>query len=278
MEHSEGTFQGFGDLHLFYQHWQPEKKPKVVLAIVHGFGEHSGRYMNVVDHFVPHQYAVYGFDHRGHGHSPGQRGHINSFEEFRGDVDAFVKLVAQQEPKSPIFLWGHSMGGLIGLDYILHHPEGLRGAIISGPLLNPSGATKPYLATISRILSKVLPTFSVDVGLDTSALSREADLDKTYEEDTLVHGKATTRMGTELAAAAEWVKAHAADVKTPLLIIQGEKDRLCSPIETRSFFEQVSFTDKELKVYPGGYHEPHNDIDREQVMADVEGWIKQHMR
>jgi alpha-beta hydrolase superfamily lysophospholipase len=276
MEHSEGSFQGVGGVNLFYQCWRPGKKPKAVLAIVHGFGEHSGRYMNVVDHFVPRQYAVYGYDCRGHGRSPGQRGYINSFDEFRGDTAAFVQMVAQQELKAPIFVWAHSMGGLIGLDYILHHPEGLSGAIISAPSLNPAGVAKPYMVTLTRILSGILPTFSAELGLDATALSRNQEVGKAYRADPLVHGKATARLGTEMEADANWVKAHAADVKIPLLMIHGELDALSAVSDARSFFEQVAYADKELKVYPGGYHESHNDINHEQVMADVEEWLKRH--
>lgn len=277
MEHNEGSFRGFGDVSLFYQCWRPEKKPKAVLVIVHGFGEHSGRYMNVVDYFVPRQYAVYGFDCRGHGRSPGQPGHIMSFEEFTGDVAAFVQRVSGQEPKAPIFLWGHSVGGLIGLDYILHYPEGLRGAIISGPVLNPAGLVSPIMATLTRIVSRLWPTLSIDVGLDATALSRNQAVGKAYREDPLVQGRASTRMGTETELAADRVKAHAADVKIPLLMIHGEADALSPASDSRSFFQQVTFADKVLKIYPGGYHEPHNDIQYEQVMADVEEWVKEHI-
>ena len=276
MEHSEGSFQGFGAVSLFYQRWHPEKKPKAVLAIVHGFGEHSGRYMNVVEYFVPRKYAVYGFDQRGHGRSPGQRGYINSIGEFRGDVAAFVQMVARQEPEIPIFLWAHSMGGLIGLDYILHYPEGLRGAIISAPSLNPAGVAKPYVVTLTRILSRLWPTISIEVGLDPSTLARNPAVGKAYREDPLVQGKAGVRLGTELQSAADWTKVHAADIRIPLLMIHGEADAIGTASDTRSFFEQVTFDDKELKIYPGGYHEPHNDIEYEQVVKDVEGWIKRH--
>ncbi|MBN1428746.1 MAG: alpha/beta fold hydrolase, partial [Anaerolineae bacterium] len=165
MTHSEGMLQGFDDVNLFYQCWRPEKKTRSVLAIIHGFGEHSGRYVNVVDHFVPCGYAVYGFDLRGHGRSLGQRGHINRFEEFRGDVAAFVQMIARLEPEIPIFLWAHSLGGMIGLATILHHPQGLHGAIISGPLLNPAGSASPhmiYLLPISRTsLFNKIPNSSI---------------------------------------------------------------------------------------------------------------------
>lgn len=276
MKHSEGSLQGIGDVNLFYQRWQPEKKPEAVLAIVHGFGDHSGRYMNIVEYFVPRKYAVYGLDLRGHGRSSGRRGYINSIGEFRGDVAAFVQMVARQEPETPIFLWAHSMGGLIGLDHILHYPEGLRGAIISAPLLNPAGVAKPYVVILTRILSRLWPTFSIEVGLDPSTLARNPVVGKTYSEDPLVHGRASTRLGTELELAANWVKAHAAGIKTPLLMIHGELDAISAVSDARSFFGQVTFADKELKVYPGGYHESHNDIQYEQVMKDVEGWVKRH--
>jgi len=266
-----------GGLELYYQCWWPEEESQAILAIVHGFGEHSGRYMNVVNHLTSRGYAIYGFDHRGHGRSPGQRGHINEWEEYQEDVRAFLQMISEQESGRPIFLLGHSMGGLIALDYILHHPGGLRGAIISGAPIEPVGGAKPYLVTLARLLSRVWPRFSLSPGLDISAISRDPAVVKAYEEDPLVHGVATVRWGTELLSTIEWVKAHAEEVRIPILLIHGEADRLCSPNGSRSFFEKVTFPDKELLVYPGGYHEPHNDINYEQVMKDLEQWLEKHL-
>jgi predicted alpha/beta-fold hydrolase len=119
MPHQEGRFSGAGSQGLHYQCWEPEARPRAIVAVVHGFGEHGGRYGNVVRHLVPHGYAVYAFDHRGHGRSPGQRGHINAWSEFRGDVREFLSLIRQEQSKRPMFLLGHSLGGLIAIEYVL---------------------------------------------------------------------------------------------------------------------------------------------------------------
>lgn len=276
MEHREGTFEGAGGLELYYQTWRAEKKSLAVLAIIHGFGEHSGRYTNVVNHLIPKGYAVFGFDLRGHGRSPGQRGHINSWDEYREDVRAFLQMTSQREPNQPVFMLGHSMGALIALDYVLRDSAGLRGAIISGAPLEPVGVAKPFLVMLARALSRVWPRFSLPLGLDAKGISRDPDVVKAYEADPLVHGKTTVRWGTEILQTIEWAKAHAAEVNIPILLIHGGSDPLNSPDGTRNFFEKVISPDKEMKVYPGSYHEAHNDLGYGQVMNDIAQWLERH--
>ena len=121
----EGTFQGVGGLDLYYQSWHPEGKVRAILVIVHGLGAHSDRFSNVIQHLIPKQYAVYALDLRGHGRSPGQRGYINAWSEFREDLAAFLQLIQTQNPGCPIFLLGHSLGGMIVLDYILLYPTSI---------------------------------------------------------------------------------------------------------------------------------------------------------
>jgi alpha-beta hydrolase superfamily lysophospholipase len=277
MEHREGTFEGIGGLALYHQSWHPEGQPRGVLAIVHGFGEHSGRYPNVVDHLVPRGYAVYGFDLRGHGRSPGQRGHINDWAEYRGDVGAFLQMIATKEQACPIFVLGHSMGSLIVLDYVIRQPEGLAGMVLSSVPIEPVGVAKAHLVAIARLLSRVWPTFALEVGLDTSALSRIPEVVRAYEEDPLVHGKASARWGTESLDIVEWIKAHAAELRLPLLVIHGEEDRLDSADGVRTLFERVGSVDKELLMYPDSYHEVHNDLDAGQMVADLEAWLSRHL-
>ena len=156
MRHTEGKFAGADSTDLYYQCWKPIDGPRAVLAIVHGFGEHSGRYPNVVGHLVPRGYAVYGFDHRGHGRSPGKRGHINTWSEYRDDVRAFLQLIKQHELTRQVFLLGHSLGGLIVLEYVLRYPDGLKGVIASGPLL-ARARVSPVLAVLAKVLSRVAP-------------------------------------------------------------------------------------------------------------------------
>ena len=276
MESFEGTFSGHGGLELYYRRWRPEDVPKAVLVVVHGFGEHSGRYGNVVDWFVPKGYAVYALDWRGHGRSAGKRGHVESFAEIRSDVKVFLNLVRSEEPDQAIFLLGHSLGGLIVLDNVLHDSSGLVGVVASGPLLCAPGIS-PFLLWVGKVLSRIWPGLALDVGLDVTALSRDGSVVEAYVNDPLVHGKATPRFNTELMAAIEWTQAHAGDMDLPCLIVHGDSDRLCPPEASQEFFENVTFDDKERIEYQGYFHEVFNDVGKEKVLADVEAWLERHL-
>ncbi len=272
MQHQEGHFSGVNETKLYYQSWYPPGRPQAVVALVHGFGEHSSRYAHVANELVRRNMAVYGFDLRGHGRSDGQKGHIDAFAEFRGDVAAYLKMIAQKEPNCPLFLLGHSMGGLIVLNYGLHYPEGLAGVIASSPhLADPP--VSPVLVKIGQVLSNVWPTFSINAGLDTQALSRDTKEVQAYENDPLVHGKATPRLSTELATAVEWTQKHAAEFQPPLLIIHGDADTLTSPDASSHFYENVNSDNKSYISYEGGYHESFNDIHRERVITEVGQWL-----
>jgi alpha-beta hydrolase superfamily lysophospholipase len=274
-QHNQGTFKGAGGLDLFYQSWHPETAVNAVLVIVHGLGEHSGRYQNVVNHFVPKGYAIYSFDHRGHGRSPGQQGFINSFDEFQQDVHAFVQMVSQREAGKPFFLMGHSMGGGIVLNYILHHPEGLDGVIASAPAVGALDIP-PVLLLLSRVLDKLLPSLSVATGLDATGVSRDLEAVRAYQNDPLVHGKGSPRFAMELKRAAEWTQANAGRIQLPLLMVHGSDDRIVNVANSRTFFASLTQADKKLIVYEGGYHEPHNDLQYQQEMDDIEGWLTEH--
>jgi len=244
--------------------------------MVHGFGEHSDRYKTLVEGLVPHGYALYAFDLRGHGRSQGRRGHITSWEDYRQDVHTFLKMAQEQAGDIPLFLYGHSMGGLIVLDYGLTHPEGLAGVIASGPVLAQPGVA-PLLLLVSRLISRVFPAFSLDTHLDAEAISRDPEVVRAYKADPLVHSTASARLGTELTATVKKTLARAGEWRLPLLILHGSEDRLSPPEGSRLFFERVPIQDKERIVYPGGYHEPHNDVQRDQTVRDLLRWLDAHL-
>ncbi len=277
MQHSEATFAGADGTMLYCQSWKPDSEPRATLAIVHGHAEHSGRYMNVVNCLVPAGYAVYGFDLRGSGRSPGQRAYINFWSEYREDVRAFLRMVATSEPNRPLFLYGHSLGGLIVLEYVLHYPEGLAGVILSAPAVGKIGLP-PVLFLLSRIMSRIYPRFSLNAGLDVTALSRDPAVVQAYRDDPLVHPLGTARLGTEVVAAREYAVTHAGELRLPLLLIYGSADRITAPEGCRAFYESVACPDKTRLEYPGGYHESHNDIAYKQVMTDLELWLDGHLR
>lgn len=274
MDHTQGTFKSADGLELFFQSWKPEKSA-ASLVIVHGFGEHSGRYMNVVNQLVDKNFEVHIFDLRGHGRSEGKRGHIKAWSDFRSDAGVFIEMV-QQRSELPVFLMGHSMGGLIVLEYVLHSPNGLQGVIASGPTLAQVGVS-PVLIALSSILSYIVPGMTINTGLDATAISRDPAVVEAYRNDPLVHSLGTPRLGAEMQAAMKWTMAHAGEWREPLLMLQGSEDRLVPAKVSREFFEHVPITDKEYIEYQGGFHEPHNDIIHQQATADLERWLVQHL-
>jgi alpha-beta hydrolase superfamily lysophospholipase len=275
VDHTEGTFSGTGGLELYCQRWRPGEEPKAAIGVVRGLGEHSGRYGNVVDWFVPKGYAVHAFDLRGFGRSPGPRGYINEWAEFREDVKAFLELVHEQEPTQAVFLLGHSMGGLIVLEYALHDPQGLAGVIASGPALAVD--VPPLLKALSNMLSAILPRLAFNTGLDATAISRDPAVVEAYVNDPLVHSLGTPRFGVEWPRAIEWTQAHAAEMKVPCLIVHGGADRLVPAECSRVFYENVTLADKERRVYEDYYHEVFNDIGKDKVLAEVEAWVEEHL-
>jgi alpha-beta hydrolase superfamily lysophospholipase len=255
-------------------------EPVAALVLVHGLGEHCGRYQNLVDYLVPRGVALYGFDLRGHGRSAGQRGHIDSWDEMRGDLSHFLHYAKRAEGGDrPLFLLGHSLGGLIVLEYGLHADRAapaLAGVIASAPGLS-AGGLSPLLILLARVLSRFQPGLTLKTGLDATTLSRDPAVVTAYQEDPLVHGLGTPRLTTESLAAIDRVFAAAPGWRAPLLTIYGTADRLVPPEPSLRFFDQVPIEDKTLIAYEGGFHECHNDIVYERVMADLHGWLSRHL-
>ena len=279
MHHQEGTFKGSDDLTLYYQCWHPEAPVRAVLAIVHGLGGHSAQFGNVIQALVPKHYAIYGFDARGNGRSPGQRGYINTWSEFRDDLCLFLQWVKTQEPNCPLFLLGHSVGAVIVLDYGLRCPDEaatLQGVIISAPIIGQTGVS-PIKVLLGQLLSPFLPRFSLSTGLDEDTGARDPAIVAGYRNDPLRHSRVTARFGTEFLATVAWIHAHAADWRVPLLILYGGSDRVALPDGGRRFFEQAGGLDKDLHDYPDSYHELFDDLDYQMVLADLENWLERHL-
>lgn len=278
IHHSSSTFPGVGDTALYQQCWTPVDPPRAVVALVHGVGEHSGRYGALVRHLVPHGFALCGFDHRGHGRSAGRRGHINSWSEYRGDLKAFLERVRHAYPHTPIFLYGHSMGALVVLDYVLRIREELAGVILSGTPLSPARAGSRLLIAAAKVLSRIWPTWPLDLRIKSEALTRDPAAIDAYLQDRLVHRSTSARWGTEALETIQFVKSQAHALRHPLLMVHGEADRVNTIEGARTFFSQVAHPDKTLRVYPGGLHEPHNDLDAARAVGDLHHWLESHLR
>jgi acylglycerol lipase len=277
MKHREGFFKGVRGANIYYQSWLPEGEPRAVLLIVHGLAEHSGRYENVVNHFVPLGYAVYGIDHLGHGKSEGERVYVKRFDDYTNTLKVYFDKVRGSQPGKPIFLVGHSMGGLISAMYLLNYQAELAGSVLSGPAVKIPNDVTPATIFVGKILSALIPKLGL-VGLDTTGVSRDPEVVQAYVSDPLVHrGKMTARLAAEMLKAMQTITAQAARITLPILIVQGSADRLVNPAGAQVLYDGVSSVDKEIKIYAGFYHEVFNEPEHDMVLRDVEIWLEAHL-
>jgi acylglycerol lipase len=277
MMHKEGKFKGYKGLKLYYQFWLPDKKPKAVLLVAHGLAEHSGRYKNLVDYFVPKGYAVYALDHRGHGKSEGTLSYVDNFNDYLIDLKTFFDMVRKDSKNTKIFLFGHSLGGTIATAYAVEHQDELAGLMVSGSSLVPAPSVSPALLAMAGVVSALLPKMGVTL-LDASAISRDQAVVDAYVNDPLVfRGKIPARTGAELARMWKQLPEQMPRIKLPILIMHGFADQLSDPRGSKLLFERVGSKDKTLKLYDNCYHEICNEPEREQVFADMETWLKKHI-
>ena len=278
MPHIEGSFKGQKNLTLYYQGWLPEQTPKSVLLVVHGLAEHSGRYKNVVEYFVPKGYAVYGYDQRGHGKSEGARCYVDRFSDFIADLHTFVTMVRGFHPGTKLFLVGHSMGGTIATAYATQYQNELTGLVLSGAALKAGDSITPLAKLMAQVLSRLLPRMGIST-LDATAISRDKAVVDAYVNDPLVYrGKVCARLGSELLTMMDkYLPARMSELKLPLLIMHGKADRLTNQEGSTLLYNAASSQDKTLKFYEGFYHEIYNEPERGPVFSDVEAWLTRHL-
>ena len=277
MEHKEGRFTGYKNFDLYYQCWLPAGAPKAILLVVNGLAEHSGRYTNLVDYFVPKGYAIYGYDHRGQGKSDGLRCYVDRFSDYVTDLKTFFDIVRGQHGDTKIFLVGHSMGGTIATAYAVEHQRELAGLLLSGASLKMGSTVSPALIAMAGILSVLLPKMGATV-LDASAISQDQAVVDAYVNDPLVYrGKIRARTGAELIRTMKELAAQIPDISLPILVMHGAADQLSNPEGSKMLYELAGSKDKTLKLYDGFYHEIFNEPGREQVFADMETWLAAHV-
>jgi len=269
VQHHTENYRGSGGLELFVQSWHPATAQGALVSL-HGLGDHGGLHPSVASHFSGAGWAVYAPDLRGHGRSPGQRAYLRHWSEYRGDLGALVRLVAERHGTP--FVLGHSLGGLVALDFALHHPADLRGAIAAAPPLGELGVPRILMA-LGRAMSRVAPRFSLQVGMDLSGLSRDPSVIAAVLADPLFHRRGTARLSTEVTAAIARVQALAPTLAVPTLLLHGTADRMVPPDGTRRFAASAPTDLTTLREYAGAYHALFADSDQEAVLRDVEAWM-----
>jgi acylglycerol lipase len=273
---SDGSFTGSKGLRIAWRSWLPESEPRAVVVIAHGAGEHIGRYEHVAARLVSERYAVYGLDHRGHGHSEGPRALVDRVAYTVSDLDQLVVLAAGEHPGLDVFLLGHSMGGCISVLYAISHQQRLGGLLLSGPLAALDAAPAPVriLATVLSAVTPRLPLFAVDANL----VSRDSAVVKAYEDDPLVyHGKLPVRTISELAGAVDSFPGTVGAITIPTLIMYGTEDKLAPPAGSLMLKERIGAPDRTLIPYEGLYHEILNEPEQNKVLDDMCAWLTAHV-
>jgi len=266
-----------GSSRLYHQTWKPDAETRAVVLLVHGLAEHSSRYAHVADHLTRRGIAVYTLDHYGHGKSDGHTGYVERFSVYLDGIAALLAKVKVEHPQEPLFLIGHSMGGLIAAAFLLDHQGMFRAAVLSGPAFKSDQAPPAIVIALIRLLSALAPTLPL-IQLDASGVSRDPAVLATYMNDPLVHhGKLSARLIAEMSAVMNSTVARAAEISLPIVFMHGEDDQLTSPSGSTEFFEKVVSKDKALKIYPGLYHEIFNEPEQETVLEDMGNWLEAHL-
>lgn len=274
-DYEEHFFDAEDALRLFFRRWfVPE--PKGLVAIVHGYAEHSGRYQQLAMDLTDNGWSVATFDCRGHGQSGGRRAHIDRFKEYLDDVRSFLDEVVRAGYQEAPFLLGHSLGGLITTRYIEQNGERVAGMVLSSPFLGMAMKVPAIKVWAGKALSGIMPTLAMKSGLDPSWISHDRSVVDQYAADPLVSNIATARWFTETLQAQEAALEEASRVTGPLLVMQAGDDRLSSSLVTKRFFEVAGAEDKSLKVYEDFYHEIFNEVGRDQVLRDLFAWLESH--
>ena len=274
MRQRRGTFSGVRGVPIAHREWLPDGDARGTVVIAHGINEHSGRYEHVAERLVRDGWMVAALDHRGHGLSGGRRAAVERFDDWITDLDSYVRDVLAGAPR-PLFLLGHSLGGLIATVYALHHQDALDGLVLSSPSVMPAKLS-PATLRAGRFLSRWasnLPT----VALRLDAVSRDPDVVAAYRADPLVHlGKVRARTGSEILRAIDEVHHDISRLRLPVLAVQGTVDKLVDPGAAQWVDSHVGSSDHTLHIYDGLYHEIFNEPERDAVLDDVAGWLDAH--
>ena len=273
MQKITDTFQTGDGLRIQTVRWLPEATPEAIILLVHGIAEHAGRYEHVAETFTAPGYAVYSLDHRGHGNSEGDRAHLDSIDQAVDDLEVYYRNIRDDQPDTPIFVLGHSMGALISLHFVLRHQQDLAGWISSATPLYVDLETPRWLLGLGRILRRYLARVHL-LPLDAMSISRDAAVVEAYNADPLVYRR-PTRIGTGMsivdAARAGRERLH--ELALPIYVVHGSSDRITPPEGSQYLYEHAGADDKTLKLYPGLYHELHNEPEKTEVLQEMIDWL-----
>jgi len=277
MSYEVQTVTGVDGDDIFRCRWLPEGQVRGSLTLVHGYGEHCGRYEAFVDEMLSLGIAVYAYDQRGHGRSGGKMGYISSFRGLLPELIRVLRWAAEEQPNRPRILFGHSMGGALAALAAAEAPERVDLCIITGPPLKLSEDLSPLLQKIAGVLGTIAPRLPASK-LDPDRVSRDPEVVRAYERDPLVyHGMVPARSGHQLLGIGEEVLSQAGGIECPLLVLHGSEDVIAVPAGSEELVAKASSKDKTLKFYAGLFHEILNEPEQSVVRADIRDWLEQRL-
>ena len=272
MKITKDYFTGRDGIKLYYEAYIPEKV-EATLIIVHGLSEYIASYDTFRSFLTEKNIAVYGFDARGHGNSPGIRAHVNRWSEYTEDLHCFVQLV-QNEQSGKLLMFSHSMGTTIATNYLMEYQDNLDGLILCGTTIKPVEATKWYLIPMAKLLSWVAPRVSINLKLNVDAVCSDPKVVARSKADDLKFSTVTPRWGTEILKAIERTKKNVDIYTMPLLVIHGKLDKINDFEAAKNFFEDIPSEDKSFITYEKSFHEVLNDVEKEKVFEDIYRFMK----
>jgi acylglycerol lipase len=267
MQHTEFNWTTPDGINIVGQTWQPLSAPRAVVALAHGLGEHAGRYTHVAQFFADNGIATVAYDRRGHGKSGGQRGHTPDYEFYLDEVATLVAKTKEQFPNLPVFLYGHSMGGNIVLNYVLRRKlSGIAGVISSAAVIRLAFRPNPFVLNLG---------FSQNNQLDTAALSRDKAVVDAYNADPLVHDRLSSVAGLGILEYADYLCNNAGAFPVPLYITHGSDDKTTAA-EGSEWFAGAYSGDITLKIWQSLYHEIHNEPQQATVLSEMIAWLAKY--
>jgi alpha-beta hydrolase superfamily lysophospholipase len=273
-----GYLEGVGRLRLHYRAWEAAA-PRSAVLLVHGLAEHSARYTGFGHDLVGAGHSVYALDLRGHGDSDGRRGHVRRFDQLLQDLDRFRREVhGMIRPDVPMFLVGHSLGGLIALRYLEEYADTFSGAVLSAPWLATALAIPHWKVAAAQVLTRLAPSLPMKANIPSDQLSHDPAIAAAFRSDPLVHDRITPRMFTEISTAMGLVFQRADRIDLPLLFLLPGGDTITDTERTRALARSIRQTDVTVRFFPEAYHELFNELDRTIVLSELRGWLAARIR
>ena len=277
MKNREFTWNAADRFKLFARVWESEEAPVGVISLVQGLGEHSGRYDHWAKRYVEKGFAFVGFDLRGHCNSQGNRGAIMKFNDLLDDIDQLIKETEKLFPDIPVFLYGHSLGGNLVLNYTLRRKPFIKGVIATSPWLRLVEEVPSYLMYLAQVLRFFVPFVTMDNKLDPTHISRDKEMVDRYVSDTLVHNRISVELFLGALNAAKWSVLHAREFHLPVFLMHGTGDKIVSHKGTEAFAAKID----ELSTYKsweGAYHELHHEDIADELFNSQFEWIEKVLK